>query len=799
MNPESGRTLEPGHTLGHYRLLERVAAGGMGEVWRARDLRLERDVALKVLLPGTLGDESARKRFRQEALALSRLNHPHVATVFDFDTDAGRDFLVMEYVGGVALREHRSGGALPEPEAVRLGLEMAEGLAAAHAEGIVHRDLKPANVRLTADGRLKILDFGLAHLARAAGDGDGSAAQTRSVSLTETGTVLGTAAYMAPEQIRGERAEAHSDVWAAGLVLYEMATGRPAFEPRETAPLMYAILNESPAAPRKVDAGVSAAFEAIILHCIEKDPERRYHSGRELGEDLRRLKDGFDVSALRMRDRGRRGRALQILVPIAAVVALVAVAALDLGGLRTRLFPPARIQAIAVLPLANLSGDPEQEFFADGMTLEVIDELSKVGSLRVTSRTSSAAYKGARKALPQIARELHVDAVIEGAVAVIGDRVRISVTLMQAKPERQLWGDRYEHGLDDVLALQSNIARGVAQQVQAKLTPDERERLTRARRVDPAAHEAYLRGRYQIASYDAALVKSGLEQFLRSVRLDPSYAPAWAGIAEANYQLSSMWIPANEAMPRAREAARRAVTLDDRLADGHAALGVVLAQYDRQWGAAEKEFRRALELNPSYSNAHMFFGYMLTARGRFEEAKREFGLAAQLDPLSRICPAWIAYTCFLARDYDQAITRYRHMLESDSTDPVPRYSMVGCWLGKRMPERALAEMQHSSLDLKYPFTQVGLATTYAMLGRRREALEIAERLTRLPAGTAVPWVGIAQIHATLGDRDRAFAFLEKAIENHDEELNWLNVEPLKKDHLQADPRFGAMLRRLGLV
>jgi TolB-like protein len=798
MDPESGRTLGTGRTLGHYRLLEKIGAGGMGEVWRARDERLERDVALKVLLPGTLADEAARKRFRHEALALSKLNHPHVATVFDFDSDGGHDFLVMEYVGGVSLGAHRGEGPLVEAEVIRLGLQLADGLSAAHAESIVHRDLKPANVRLTADGRLKILDFGLAHLTQPAGEA-GSAAPTLSAPMTQSGALLGTIGYMAPEQVRGEKVDARADLWAAGLVLYELATGRRAYPDTGTAPLIHAILNEPVAAPRKVNPRLSAALEAIVLKCVEKDPARRYGSARELAEDLQRLQQGVSVAAGRSREHARRLRTLAVAGPIAAVALLVALAALDVGGIRTRLFGDGpRIRSIAVLPLVNLSNDPEQEFFADGMTEELIDGLAKVGSLRVISHTSTSAYKGVRKPLPQIARELGVDAIVEGAVAVSGNRVRVTAELMQARPERHLWGNRYERAMENVLALQSELARAITQQVRAQVTPAERIRLASATVVNPAAHEAWLRGRVLVADIDPARCRAALAQFRRSVEIDPSYAPGWAGIAAAYYQLSTVSMPADEAMPRVREAARRAVELDDQLADGHASLGVVLAQYDHDWRAAEVEYRRALELNQSSAFAHMYYGYLLSAKGRFDEAIHESETGSMLDPLARFWPAWAAWACYMKGDYDEAIARYLRLAASDSTDPVPHYSLAWCYLAKRQPQLALKELESPGLDPNHQIVLIARGCIDASSGRRSAALAIANRLLHPTGGNPVQNYGIAKLYASLGDRDRAFEYLEKAFATHDEEITWLNVDPFMVPLLRDDPRFGALVRRLGL-
>src|SRR5436309_18871 len=480
-----------GRTLGHYRIESQIGAGGMGVVYLAHDERLHRDVALKVLPADTLADETARRRFRHEAQALSKLNHPNIATVHDFDSQEGMDFLVMEHIPGMGLDERLAGGPLAEKEAVKLGVQLAHGLEAAHREGVVHRDLKPGNLRITPDGRLKILDFGLAKGLR---QGEG----TDLTSLTTVGEVVGTLAYMAPEQVRGERVDARTDLYAAGAVLYEMATGRRAF-PQGSAPeLMYTILNQEPEPPSTVRRGISAGLDALARKALAKDPELRYQPARELGVDLERV-GGAGPAGRRRERRGRRWARVPVVVAGALAVLLGALALLDPGGVRERLLrgpQTGAIQSLAVLPLENLSGDPQQEYFADGMTEELITTLAKISALTVISRSSVMRFKGRHPPLVEIARQLQIGTVIEGSVLRSGSRVRISATLVQAATGKSLWAENYERDLSDVLTLQGEVARAIAKQIQVRLSPRDRVRLEATRRVDPRAHEAYLRGRY---------------------------------------------------------------------------------------------------------------------------------------------------------------------------------------------------------------------------------------------------------------------------------------------------------------
>src|SRR5882724_3047233 len=454
-----------GQTLGHYRILEKVGAGGMGVVYRARDEQLDRDVAVKVLPSGTLSDDTARRHFRKEAMALARLNHPNIETVYEFGTQDGIDFLVMEYVPGKTLAERLTGGALPEKEVVALGIQIAAALEEAHERGIVHRDLKPANIAITSKGRAKILDFGLAKLLRPVSEGT-------TEFFTDSQAAAGTLPYMPPEQLMGDLVDARADIYTIGAVLYEMATDRRAFPEELTSRLMDAILHQPPVAPRAINPRISTQLETIILKCLDKDPDRRYQSAKELLVDLQRL--ASPSSSYPPPPPSVRGRVARMIGYGAAGLLTLAVGliAMNVGGLRDRLMGrtrPAQIRSIAVLPLGNLSGDPREDYFADGMTEALITELAQIGGLRVISRTSVMVYKGAKKSLPQIARELQVDAVVDGSVQRSGDKVRINAELIEASTDRHLWAKSYERDLRDILTLQSAVARAITDEVQIKL------------------------------------------------------------------------------------------------------------------------------------------------------------------------------------------------------------------------------------------------------------------------------------------------------------------------------------------
>ncbi|MGE5327303.1 MAG: protein kinase domain-containing protein, partial [Deltaproteobacteria bacterium] len=609
-----------GETVSHFRIIEELGRGGMGVVYRARDERLSRDVALKVLTAGMFADETARGRFRREALALSQLNHPNIAVVYEFDNENGVDFLAMEYVAGQTLADKVSAGPLAEEEVITLGMQIAEALEDAHEHGIIHRDLKPGNVIVTAKGRAKVLDFGLAKFSKPA-EVD---VRTASSADSQSGMVAGTIPYMPPEQLHGRPTDPRTDIYALGAVLYEMATGQRAFPGESSIKLIASILNEPPEPPRQLNNNLSPGLEVIILKALEKKPDERYPSVKQVLEDLGRLSAACSVLAA----------------------------------------PSTKIQSIAVLPLANFSGDPKQEYFADGMTDELITNLGKISSLRVISRTTAMRFKGTTKTLPEIARQLNVDAIVEGSVQCSGDRVRISAQLIEARREKHLWAESYERELRDVLALQSEVARAITHEISATVTVDELERLATAHAVNPEAYRLYLEGRYQFSKRTPSAFKKSLQLYKRALKLDPDYALAYAGLAES-YGILPFYgggLP-KSSFPKARETAQKALALDDSLSEGHAALGFVLFYGNWIWMAAEKEFKRAIEIKPNYVIVHHWYAEYLSAMGRHEEAIAEVKRAQELDPLSPLLLAVGGEANIFAGRYDEAVAQCRKALE----------------------------------------------------------------------------------------------------------------------------------------
>jgi eukaryotic-like serine/threonine-protein kinase len=789
-----------GKTLGHYLIVEKLGAGGMGEVYRAHDKHLDRDIALKILPAGKLTDDAARRRFRKEAQALSRLNHPNIATVFDFDTEAGVDFLAMELVPGEVLNAMLKAEPLREKDVLSLGTQLTEGLAAAHAQGIVHRDLKPDNLLITPEGRVKILDFGLAKLLGPPADPN----MTR--SLTETPAAAGTLPYMSPEQLQGESPDTRSDIYAVGVVLYEMATGRRPFERTLSTALVNDIIHKPPTPPRHYNPRLSAKLEDIILKCLEKEPDNRYQSAKELTVDLRRVATpsamtlATSTAAPSAWQRVAR-RAVYVATGVLVIVGIVL--ALNVGGLRVRLSSratPARIRSLAVLPLQNLSGDPDQEYLADGMTEVLIADLSRISALRVISRTSVMLYKNEKKPLPQIGRELNVEGVIEGSVQRSGDRVRIVAQLIYAPTDTHLWAESYDRDLRDVLPLEDDVAHAIADEIRIKLTPQEQVRLAWAHPVDPEVQELYLKGRYYWNERTPEALEKGLEYFKQAIAKDPGYALAYAGLADSYILLGNLGtLELDVAVPAAKAAAKKALELDDRLAEAHASLGIVSLYDHLNWRESEMELKRAIELNPNYASAYQWYASTLAVIGRPVDVVRNAKHAQELDPLSPIINSYLGRAYYLSRDYDAAVRQCQMTLEMDPDFAVAHLFLGEAFTQKGRHKEAIAEVRSAvGLSKQSPAMVAVLAYTYAAASERDDALSVLRRLLEPAKRRFVSSADIAAIYAGLGEKDQAFKWLERA---YDEGSLWsisLKLDP-SLDGLRSDPRFADLLRRAGLA
>ncbi len=794
-----------GQILGHYRVLEKIGAGGMGVVYRARDERLDRDVALKVLPTGALGDDAVRRRFRKEALTLAKLTHPNIAMVFDFDTQDGVDFLVMEYVAGQTLAQKLNEGVMSEKDAVRLGAQVAAALEEAHEQSVVHRDLNPRNVLVTPKGQAKVLDFGLAKLLQLP-DTTGA---TQSFAATES--IAGTLPYMAPEQLRGETLDGRTDIYALGCTFYEMAAGRRPFTEDSAPRLTDEILHQTAVSPRALNARVSSQFETVILKCLEKDPEDRYQSAKELTVDLRRLGTQSSASAVAVAEtKPKRRNAGWPRIAIGAVIGAISIAAalialvfvLNIAGVRDRLLgkrSAQHIRSLAVLPLENLSHDPTQDYFADGMTEQLITDLAQISALKVISRTSVMQYKGVRKPLPQIAQELGVDAVVEGSVQRVGGRVRITAQLIDARADQHLWARNYERDLRDVLALQDEVAQAIAKEIKIELAPE--KRAASPRLIDPDSYEAFLKGRYYANKRNKNDLQKSLDYFQQAIMKDPHYAPAYSGMADAYALLAVRGnLAPVEAFSKAKAAALKAIQLDDSLAEAHASLAFIAEVQEWDWSAAEREYKRALELNPGLAGVHNWYAGYLTYVGRLEEGIAEARRARDLDPLSLPVNNALAGRLLVSGRVDEALDQLQKTLEMDPNFAATHQTLGWAYLNTGKNDEAIQEFQ-KALQLSGPNDteyQVDLAFAYAAAGKKDEARQILARLKKLNEQGFVPPGSIAIVYGALGDLDQAFTWLEKAYKQHDPEITYIKVPRRRFEPLHHDPRYQDMLRRMGL-
>jgi serine/threonine protein kinase/tetratricopeptide (TPR) repeat protein len=792
--------LDAGNRLGPYEILSPLGAGGMGEVFRARDTRLGRDVAIKILPERFADNAQALARFEHEARAVAALSHPNILAIHDFGRADGIVYAVTELLEGESLDRRLVREELTWKKALEIGAAVADGLASAHAKGIVHRDLKPANIFLTRDGVVKILDFGLARAdSLLSGDAATQAPTAAAAPATEPGTVLGTVGYMSPEQVRGEPADAGSDIFSLGCILYEMLTGRRAFREKTTAETLAAILRDHPRELPESGRTIPPGVNGVVLRCLEKNPEERFHSARDLAFAVREILTASAASlpsgpAVPSAPRGRRlwfGAALLALAGAAAVLWLA-------PGVSRRGLPAAdRVRSLAVLPLANLSGDPQQEYFADGMTDQIIAGLSRVADLRVTSRTSVMTYKQTGKKLPEIARELNVDAIVEGSVQRSGNRVRVNAELRTAN-EKHLWGDSYERDIRDILGLQGEIAEAIARRVLAELTPDDRARLEGGRRIDPEAYDAYVKGRYYWNKRTEQDLKSAVEQFRRALDLDPTYAAAYTGLADAYSQLAYQNALAPlDGFPKAKAAALKALELDSKLASPHASIGFVHMYFDWDFPAAESEFRKAIELDPNSVTAHHSYSVYLTGMLRPSEARSEIEKAHALDPLSVLVSTDMGFELYYERNYERAITALRDAIEINPRAPLPHF-----WLGRvyqaqsRFPE-AIAEYQAAGPGVaQWAPALAGLGHLYGLLGRREEAMRVLGQIREMGDKGFVTAYAPALVHLGLGEKEKTLEWLNRAIEERSNWCFWLLADP-RWDPLRSDAAFRWVVEKVG--
>jgi len=786
-----GTVLKPGTLIaGKYRIIEEVGHGGMGVVYKAEDIKLKRSVALKFLPPHLMDSPILKERFLIEAQAAAALSHPNICVIHEVGESEERPYIAMEYVEGETLRGRIERRPLEVEEAMGLAIQVASGLDEAHRKGIIHRDIKSANIMVTGKGQGKVMDFGLAKLR------GGS-------SLTRTQTTLGTVAYMSPEQARGDDLDPRTDIWSLGVVLYEMLTGQLPFKGDHDQTVIHAIIHREPKAPSKMRAGLSPGVDEIVLRTLAKKAADRYQTMEELRGDVEAVGEG--LRPLKAKRRLRRtflgwNRAYLLGCALGVVFLLFG---LNFGGLRDRTFggrggaePTKRL---AVLPFTNASGDPEQEFFSDGITQELITMLGRLqpAALSVIARTSVMRYKKGDTPVDQIGRELGVDYVLEGSAGREGDRVRITAELIQTNDQTQLWADTYERELSSILTVQGQLAQSVAKALTVEVLPAEQARLAIVRTVNPEAFDAYLKGSSLWQTLRAADVDAAQRYFEQTLDKDPSYAPAFAGLAWVWAVREQVGLVPRSVGARfkAKEAALQALALDDNSAEAHEALASSLTWGEWDWTSAEREWKRALELNPNGANAHAYYAHYLAHMGRAAEGIKHSERAIKLDPFNALYHSLYGMVLVYLRRYDDALAA-ADKANSISPDAGVAFSVIQrVFLAKGMRDEQLAEqrLRIARDPERVAAFERGLAEGGYEGAQRAIADVLAARYEKDQYHSAE---GIAVRYMDAGDKERAMAWLYRAYDDHDQSLPYLGLP--EWDPLRDDPRFQALLRRIGL-
>ena len=733
---------------GKYRILEEIGHGGMGIVYKAEDLKLKRRIALKFLPSHLMDSPELKERFLIEAQAAAALSHPNICVIYEVGESEERPYIAMEHIEGETLRDRLKKGPLTAEEALDAAVQIASGLGEAHQKGVIHRDIKSANIMVTAKGQAKVMDFGLAKLL------GGS-------SLTQSRTTLGTVAYMSPEQARGDDLDQRTDIWSLGVVLYEMLAGRLPFHGDRDQSIIYSILHQEPESLTKTRPGTAPELDLIVGQALSKKPVDRYQTMEEFREDLSAVAEGL--------------RPLKAKARSAAV-------------------------KLAVLPFANLSGDPEQDYLSDGLTQEMIAQLGRLHpqSLSVIARTSVMRYKKADAPIDQIGRELGVDFILEGSAQREGGRVRVIAELIQVRDQVQLWADIVERDMSGILALQSDVAKRVAEALALKLLPTEQARLAKARPVNPEAYEAYLKGLQHSYKLGPADLDTALQYFELALQKDPGYALAYTGISfiwTCRQQMG--YTPPKEAAPKAKTAAQKSLDLDDTVAEAHYALANIMAWGDWDWPGAEMEFKRAIELNPNFPDARIYYSHVLSITGRFDDAIAEAKRALELDPYNSLFQSLAAAVFLLAHRYDDAIAHARSAQRTNVDDIVAHNLLQVCFFMKGMYEEAFAEwkaMWNIPLYGNHDIAEA-LERGYAEAGFTGAMRQATEAWSKVVYERSEPWY-LALAYVMAGDNERALEWLEKGFEFHDPNMSYLGFPSF--DRLRTDPRFQDLLRRMNL-
>lgn len=816
----------------------------MGEVYLAEDMQLSRRIALKILLSDLTNDEERLLRFEQEARAVSALNHPNIITIHEVGLDRGTRYIATEFIEGETLRQRLQYGSLSVRESLDVALQVANALAAAHHVGIIHRDIKPENVMLRPDGYVKVLDFGIVKLTEKfvehkTGGADASDSARLSQVNTEANIVMGSPSYMSPEQARGFAVDGRTDIFSLGVMLYEMIAGRRPFEGETISDVIVSILDRKPQPLSEVSSEVSQRLETIVNKALAKERDSRYQTINDLLKDLKRQKQrvdfeaGFDesitpdysmestaaitsedgratVKAFSVRDgqldaaratssaeyiiteikRHKRG----VLITLAATV----IAALLLILYFTRSGPKTPINSIAVLPFVNESADPNTEYLSDGITESLINNLSQSRSLKVMSRNSVFKYKDRQPDPKLVGRELGVRAVLTGRIVQRGDNLTVSVELVDASDDSQVWGGQYIRRVSDLLAVQEEIAKQVSEHLQLRLTGEDEKRVSKRFTEDPEAYQLYLRGRFYWNKRTKEGLNRGIEYFKQAIEKDPGYALAYSGMADCYAILVELeGASPKELLPRVTAAAQKAIELDDSLAEAHTSLAATY-EYEWDWPKAEEQYRRAIEMNPNYVTAHHWYAAYLISRLRSDEAIREMRLAQELDPLSLIINTSLGRVLYGARQYDAALEQLKKTIDMDQTFAEAHFQIAMVYEQKRMYAEALAEYQKAMELYQDPTMIAWAARIYAATGRRNDAERVLRQLEEQSKQKYISPYPIATVYAVLGEKDKAFEYLAKAYDERSYYVVFLNVDTAF-DGMRSDARFQDLIGRIQIA
>jgi serine/threonine protein kinase/Flp pilus assembly protein TadD len=780
-----------GQTISHYKILEKLGEGGMGVVYKAEDMKLDRTVALKFLPATVVSSPDEVARFEQEAKAISALNHPNIATIYDIDEADGKRFLVLEYIAGGTMKSKlkklkSNDKEFTVAEVIDYGIQIAEGLGHAHSHQIVHRDIKSDNIMLTDEGKVKITDFGLAKLRG-------------TTHLTRTGSTIGTLAYMAPEQLRGEDIDHRADLFSLGVVLYEMGTSRLPFRGEHEAALTYSIANEDPAPVKSLRQNLPSALEQVITKCLLKDRALRYQSADEIIADLRKLQREMTgtVKTVVMKQQSK-------------LPWLIAAAVIVLGVIGVYLFMSAahptgpNSKTIAVLPFTNMSSNPEDQYFSDGITEDVITQLAKLGKLKVISRTSIMQYRTTERNLKDIGKELGVATILEGSVRREGHQIRVVAQLIDASSDNHLWAETYDREFTQIFAIQKDLAERIAKSLEAKISSEEQERLASIPTENLEAYDLYLKGRYHWNKRLPVDLKKGIAYFEQALAQDPLYAKAYAGLADSYIILGDFNIlPPVETYPKAKAAALKALEIDPELPEAHVSLAYALTHYDWDWARAEKEFIHAIALAPNSAQAHSWYALFLLVTGRSGEAVAESRRARELDPFSAVVRTDAGLVSYFSRQYDAAMRQFLEAVQLDPSFVMANIPLGGAYVQKKMYAEAIRAFEQLSMassvatSKAHPIPIAALAYVYGVSGRKEDAVDMIELLEEKSKEEYIApyWMSVA--HIGLGHRAEALDWLERAYRERDGSMIFLNVDPIF-DTVRSDVRFAALLKKMGL-